>query len=360
MRKLALFTRRSSERGVALILTLGILVLVTLLVVAFAVSMRVENTASKNFNDLIKARQLAQAGVDQAVAIIGSATPPAPPVGTTPTISWVAAPGVIYRITSAGITASNLFTDTSIVGNNGTVDLNANFLITGSNTFYYNLLPTTPPNASITCGWQNVTAPSGELVGRFAYWTDVESAKVNVNLATMRAAPNPTITTDPLMNQSSPNDIDLRALEEPFYENPSIISSPSSTFSNARANPPSQPLFSTVEEMRRGLLAPSTTDDGSGGYNSNKFFVTVSPVETNTDAFGRDRIDLTVITNDTANLAWNAALASFADTSWANILYSGHRWPCEHPRCQVWQLWRFTDSCKYRGLPGALYDSIGG
>ncbi len=75
---------RNSERGIALILTLAILVMVTLLVVAFAISMRVENTASKNFNDLIKARQIAQAGVDQAVAILGAATPPAPPVGTTP------------------------------------------------------------------------------------------------------------------------------------------------------------------------------------------------------------------------------------------------------------------------------------
>src|SRR6266481_2898725 len=67
---------RDSERGIALILTLAILTLVTLLVVAFAVSMRVENTASKNFNDLIKARQLAQAAVDDAVATIRNATPP--------------------------------------------------------------------------------------------------------------------------------------------------------------------------------------------------------------------------------------------------------------------------------------------
>ena len=100
MKKCALYRLlgRDSERGIALILTLAILVMVTLLVVAFAVSMRVENTASKNFNDLIKARQLAQAGIDDAVALIGNATPPAPPVGTTPTISWAAAPGVIYGL----------------------------------------------------------------------------------------------------------------------------------------------------------------------------------------------------------------------------------------------------------------------
>src|SRR5437762_7411887 len=86
---------RSNERGIALILTLSILVLVTLLVIAFAVSMRVENTASKNFNDLIKARQLAQAAVDQAVATIRDATPV-----ISPSMTYATAPGAIYRRSS--------------------------------------------------------------------------------------------------------------------------------------------------------------------------------------------------------------------------------------------------------------------
>ncbi len=85
--------------------------------------------------------------------------------------------------------------------------------------------PRLTPNASITCAWQNVistnvNAPNGEVVGRFAYWTDIESTKVNVNLAEMRTTSSPTITSDPLMNQSVPGDVDLRALELPFYENP--------------------------------------------------------------------------------------------------------------------------------------------
>src|ERR1017187_6485791 len=89
--------RGKSESGIALILTLAILVMVTLLVVAFAVSMRVENTASKNFNDLIKARQLAQAAVDQAVANIRGATPP-----ISPTVNYVTSPGAIYTL-GAGV-----------------------------------------------------------------------------------------------------------------------------------------------------------------------------------------------------------------------------------------------------------------
>jgi Tfp pilus assembly protein PilX len=119
--------RRDSQRGVALILTLAILTLVTLLVIAFASSMRVENTASKNYNDLIKTRQLAQAAVDEAVAKIRDAT-------QVPTIdsTWAAAPGVIYVATrGAAISPKLLYTAGTDV-----VDINANNIITGINVSY--------------------------------------------------------------------------------------------------------------------------------------------------------------------------------------------------------------------------------
>src|SRR5947207_9423487 len=94
----SLIPHPSDERGVALILTLSILVLVTLLVIAFAISMRVENTASKNFNDLIKSRQLAQGAVNQAVALLRQGTP-LQTNAPTPTTFWTA-PGL--ALTNAG------------------------------------------------------------------------------------------------------------------------------------------------------------------------------------------------------------------------------------------------------------------
>ncbi len=318
--------RFGSERGVALILTLAILTLVTLLVIAFAVSMRVENMASKNFNDLIRARQLAQAAVDDAVATIRNATPTNP----LPIINgaWVAIPGaIISNPTPAGVINTNILYTTPNPANAGTVDLNAGLLITGSNNFYNTLLPSGTANASITCGWFNVTAPSGELIGRFAYWTDVEATKIDINLAGMRTAPDPTTLTgviDPLMNQSASSNIDLRALEDPFYENPALIGDPSAanTFVWAHSNPsasPARPWFTTIEEMQRGLPPPSPT---YGSYTSNKFFVTVGTVDTNTDAFGRDRIDLQAL-NSTAAPAYTAALNSLSDAAWATFLYPG-------------------------------------
>ena len=326
-----LFPHPSGRRGIALVLTLGILALVTLLLMAFVISMRVENMASKNFNDVIKARQLAQAAVDDAVGQLRFATP-------SPTINgtWVAIPGaIISNATPAGAISSNvLYTQDR---GYGTVDLNNGLLITGSNRFYNSYA-----NSAIIAGWWNVAANiGGVLQGRFAYWVDVESGKVNINYANQRTAPDPSkspnpltplnlLLSDPLVDQSIPGDVDLRALEAPFYENPN----PSFwlTFSNAQANPPSQPWFSTVEEMRRGLsnsaavALDAVTDDGAGGYLSNKFFVTVGTIDTNTDAFGRDRIDLTdptVITLANINTPSSPVRQELNDPHWATVLYPG-------------------------------------
>jgi type II secretory pathway component PulK len=83
--------RLHTERGVALILTLAIIALVTLMVIAFAVSMRVENTASKNSNDLAKTRELAKGAIDQAVARIRQTTTRGATIA-----NYVTFPGVVY------------------------------------------------------------------------------------------------------------------------------------------------------------------------------------------------------------------------------------------------------------------------
>lgn len=204
MRKHSTFRdRRGDERGVALVLTLSILALVTLLLIAFVASMRVENAASKNFNEVIKARELAQGGVDEALGTIRMFTPPVTPTGNGLNgTNYVTAPGFIYayssKFTVPGWTNVALFTPDP-ANLNGTVptasnmlitnevNLNTNWVITGSGTVYN--ANASPPNSGIWVGWSNVTATvngASQLVGRYAYWVDDESAKVDVNVASTR------------------------------------------------------------------------------------------------------------------------------------------------------------------------------
>src|ERR1017187_4321870 len=151
----------SGERGIALILTLAIIAMVTLLLIAFVTSMRVENAASKNFNELIKARELAQGAVDQAVAAIRNATPP-----ISPTANYVTTPGTIYTWTSGATplwSSNSLFAVYPNLQNAGSVDMNQNNLITGPGNGEF------PAGTPLWVGWSNITASaSAELIGRVA------------------------------------------------------------------------------------------------------------------------------------------------------------------------------------------------
>ena len=273
--------RGKSESGIALILTLAILVMVTMLVIAFAVSMRVENTASKNFNDLIKARQLAQAAVDQAVAAIRNATPV---VSTT--TNYVTAPGVIYTLPVGGSWVPNLlFTGYPAppLPNTGSVDLNQNNLITGTD---YPL-----GSSHLWVGWSNVTASgTSRVIGRFAYWVDDESAKVNLNVAGARG-----------------NDLEGYT--------PAAIDLPSLHFSSIGVNNDVNNItnyvatvgpLDTIESVK--MTTPPLVGPAPGitpaTYANNQFYVTVNSTSPDITPWGTKRLNLS---NVVANAVNNAA-----------------------------------------------------
>ena len=58
------------QRGIALLLTLGVLSLLLVLAMSFAYSTRTERQAAGNNADLIKARLLAESGLERVIATI--------------------------------------------------------------------------------------------------------------------------------------------------------------------------------------------------------------------------------------------------------------------------------------------------
>ncbi len=209
-------TRRSGERGVALILTLAILAMVTLLVIAFVTSMRVENAASKNYNGVIQARELVKGTVDQAVAQIRAATPQ-----RSATSYYVTGPGVIYTSSAGGSAPVYLFPGgASVVPGDpiNTTNLNGGSWITGG-TDSGGEFPPNNPNSQINVGWVYVAqnpatlpGPNNPIIGRYTYWVDDEASKINVNTA---GAP-PYTFTDPqgLGVGSTSNAVDLSVLPD--------------------------------------------------------------------------------------------------------------------------------------------------
>jgi hypothetical protein len=271
-----------SEGGVALILTLGILALVTLLLIAFVTSMRVENAASKNFNEVIKARELARAGVDEAVGAIRMA---APPVSTL--TNYVTAPGVIYTWASGSgtWTSNSLFTSVNPNDPNPLqakmVNLNTNFVITGSGTVY-NVANSL--NSQLWVGWSNVTALATVngfsqplLVGRYAYWVDDESAKVNLNTAGTRAGD---------LYGYGPDAIDLGNLGTYSFSSAEIF-----TLTNyVHLTRPLDTIESMV--MADPPLTVSPPNVSGNTFSNTQFYVTVHATSPDVTPWGAQRLNL--------------------------------------------------------------------
>jgi uncharacterized protein (TIGR02600 family) len=235
---------RHSERGVALVLVLFGLVLVTMVTVAFLVAMRTESVAARSYSDAAYVRLLADSGVELVKNQVIMAT-------TQTNTAWASQPGAIrtfdaagnlanvYRLYSSSALIDTVFTP--VTGGNATEvpadwrsrpnefsDLNTP-VVAGTNNFYPILNPGVfgagIKGVSVSGSW--LTAASGTpgtpgykapelpmpvqwlyqmkdgtraamdattkkipgataanpIVGRVAFWADDETCKININTA---------------------------------------------------------------------------------------------------------------------------------------------------------------------------------
>ena len=325
--------RRSGERGIALILTLAIITLVTLILIAFVTSMRVENTASKSFNDVIKARELAQAAVDQAVAQIRQATP----LRTeNPVSTYATFPGGVSTNYNGLVGNITLYSPSNpayfgMVPAIQSTNLNNGFWITGSNNVEY----TAPVASAMPVGWvyvatngslspPNLSLNPCPLMGRFAYWVDDEAAKININTAFQRPVTSP----DPI-GYSTNSEVDLNMLL------PGL-----STFVNAiqARQAPTGPGFTTIEEVKVNAVDPSDAD-----FNTNRFYLTAYSNDANypnynddLDVFDRPRRPLSGAGGvseaaDIINPTLSGAYGRLSDPALAKVYTSGGAFGIKYP-----------------------------
>jgi hypothetical protein len=320
--------RSRSQAGVALILTLALVVLASFIILGLLSSMNIEREKAYSYSDQARVRAVAEAAVAAALGELIAATP-----GTNIAPVLVMGPGATYELVGGALITHLLQNTDNRQDNPALIDyayeqnnLNQEGRILGRNAAYRfpnegrfvgGWISATNaeildfrenPRFGITNGWVSIGLGSNSftaagvfagvtnrLVARYTWWIDAESCKVNVNLAGTR---NPAAAT------SQPGDLDLRALDGILATaTPGIIT-------NLAANRP----FGTVEEMRRGNAAwPAQSWDS---FNSNRTYLTVYGADPNTDAFGRMRVNLNSITiADTNN-------SVFSDTRWATMLYS--------------------------------------
>jgi len=201
---------RASANGVALIITLSILVLVTIIVVAYVTVVRLEGTSARSNFENQRAKAFAMMAVDDVTATLVDNIP----VTTTGSFGsqWAVGPGQLYVTAPAGTSGTAisypLHSGIPTPGANPTpgtcVALNAPGMSTATgypiappNTTNYAVSGSNAAPNSMVVNWINVlqngtrvsgtvplsTGTANAVVGRYAYWTDVETCKVNLNTA---------------------------------------------------------------------------------------------------------------------------------------------------------------------------------
>jgi hypothetical protein len=213
--------KRSSRacRGSALLITLAALVLVTIIVISYAVVTRLESSMARSNFEAESAKQLATMAVDEVQAKLIDNIPL--------NAQWAAAPGRLYNA------KTGTFTDLHS-GHVGTDSVALNSQLYGASSKY----PIVPANNDYTTpdpmkvDWIYVlqdgtrSTDSGyspgktnPIVGRYAYWTDVENGKVNLNTAgkaqtTYETSSYGSTANDNIQNLSGhPSRVDLSKLD---------------------------------------------------------------------------------------------------------------------------------------------------
>jgi len=209
-------------RASALIITLLLIVLITILVVGFLTTSRMEVVMSRSHLEGVKAGFIADTGVNVAMAKLEGA------IGSTNSgFPWSSSPG---RLSVSGTNIDLSSGTNASAAPEDVVDLNrpgledaSKFAIAGAKFF-------SNTNTSMRVQWKYVDRDgliganhSTNSEGRFAFWVDDESAKVNLNTAWKRGNTN---------TVSHPSQVSLQALG--FTNADGILQRPFNTVKDAR------------------------------------------------------------------------------------------------------------------------------
>ncbi|CAN5385114.1 hypothetical protein BH09VER1_BH09VER1_07390 [soil metagenome] len=210
------------RRASALVITLALVVLMTILAIGMFTATRMEVTASKLHLDGMRAEILAQTGESVAMARIQTAIS-----GTNR--MWMTQPGrIVASPTNSLIPVTNVYelhSGLASLSDSNTVaaDLNSALLRSPTNNLLIPASAFSGGNASMKVKWvyvrkdgafeTNLPPPvntNNPVIGRFAFWVDDEAAKVNANTAWTRDSSQYPGTTN--VPSSDPSRIDLSSV----------------------------------------------------------------------------------------------------------------------------------------------------
>jgi Tfp pilus assembly protein PilX len=288
----------------ALVITLAFLVLITVLVVGIMDTVRTERISANSNLEALQSDYFAQMGVERVVATLQQQTAPQQlttstnNVYSTSVYNWISQPGqLIVASSTTGIlsgtgtiplysgTATTGITDPNFIQPNlnvATFRNPNNYVITGSSSVQ---MPVAwiyvRKNGNVDTAIQPTTDTTNPIVGRYAYWTDDESSKINYNLAWGRNG-----NSSPCGDPSNVDLTALRTLEPPFSQDDANSLHNFVSGSNGR-------VFNTPEDARQ------VGTDVANALEAYKFNLTHYNSDPDRTFFNEPRI---VLTTQVANV----------------------------------------------------------
>lgn len=218
----------ASTRGSALLITLVFMALITIVLVGFLSSMRINRPAAFLFMERNRASFYAQDGIAAAMSTLDKIV-----LHTNQT--WLSQPGQLMVVNGSGSSMTmtpvplSSSTNSSLIPSSMSSSPSADLNIASSRDSTEQIISNT--GGPLNLNWIYITqdgtrsqilnssytwiantsfnpTSANPIVGRFAYWTDDESTKINVNTAWGRGDAG---NTNPL---SSPSMVDLTALAD--------------------------------------------------------------------------------------------------------------------------------------------------
>jgi hypothetical protein len=318
-----------NRSGAALVITLLFLVIITLMVVGFSETSRVERVSARNHFEQQRANELAQRGLDQVTATLFKETVDPPDPALSPkqiaeqSRNWISQPGQLI-VSNTAVASSEA---TSIARKQLSRSVRLHSGAPGSNApsdpmlappdlNIQTLVDQTPPSYLITDrpGANNQPQPmrvrwvyfrqdgswdadpsdptlpnerpvltdtANPIVGRYAFWADDDSSKINYNLAWKRNAGSP----------AHPSQINLTALTLPDGTSPVNVAMADAIRSFTTATPGR--FFNSFADARQIGASSSAPPGVAAMLNYNKFELTHFNHDPDTTFFGEDRILLT-------------------------------------------------------------------
>lgn len=272
--------KKLKQRAIALVIVLSVIVILSAVIVAMAIAMRMERQAAHYFVERSSADLLARDGIECVKATIKAAT-------SDSGRQWITMPGRIISATNSyasGVTVYDLHSGFANSTDTNSPNLDRLVRSDDSRTIITGTDAETQPlrvmwvyvrkdGTRDYSGAPDTTNTNNPIIGRFAYWADDESARIDLNTAWKRTG-----NTNSSINH--PSKVDLLAV--PGFTD---------TMADAVHNTATNTAFNSPDEAKRIASI-------AGIISSNRFSLSHYVFSSALNPWGNPKIYLTCKSNN--------------------------------------------------------------